>query len=59
MSDSIKSINITIRLDFKGRDTSNLSIIEAVNNMEYNFYYDDYYLRLVGYEIVDSSINIK
>lgn len=56
MTDSVRSINILVRLDFKGKDLSKENIEEAINNMEYNFVYDDYYLKIVNTEIVDTFV---
>lgn len=56
MTQSVRSVNIIVRLDFKGNDVSNDTIEEAINNMEYSFTYDDYYLRIVDTEIIDSFV---
>lgn len=56
MTQSVRSVNIIVRLDFKGHDVSDNAIKEAIDNMEYNFTYDDYYLRIVDTEIVSDSI---
>lgn len=56
MTQSVRSVNIIVRLDFKGNDVSNDAIEEAINNMEYSFTYDDYYLRIVDTEIVDTFV---
>jgi hypothetical protein len=59
MTKSVRSVNIIVRLDFEGHDVSNEFIDEAINNMEYSFTYDDYYLRILNYEIVDSFVKIN
>lgn len=56
MTDSVRSVNILVRLDFKGKDLSNENIQEAIDNMEYSFTYDDYYTRIINTEIVDSFV---
>ena len=57
MTKSVRSVNITVRLDFQGNDVSNDVIEEAIDNMEYDFTYDDYYLRIVNTEIVDTFVS--
>lgn len=57
MTRSVRSVNITVRLDFMGHDVSNEYIEEAINNMEYDFHYDDDYLRIVDTEIVDTFVS--
>lgn len=57
MTKSVRSVNITVRLDFMGHDVSNEYIEEAINNMEYDFHYDDDYLRIVDTEIVDTFVS--
>jgi hypothetical protein len=57
MTQSVRSVNIIVRLDFKGNDVSNDAIEEAIHNMEYNFTYDDYYLKIINTEIVDSFVS--
>ena len=52
------SVNIIVRLDFEGHDVSNETIEEAISNMEYSFTYDDYYLRILNHEIVDSFVKM-
>jgi hypothetical protein len=56
MTDSVRSVNILVRLDFKGKDLSNENIQEAIDNMEYSFVYDDYYTHIINTEIVDSFV---
>lgn len=56
MTQSVRSVNIIVRLDFKGNDVSNDTIEEAINNMEYEFTYDNYYLKIVNTEIIDSFV---
>ena len=57
MTQSVRSVNIIVRLDFQGNDVSNDAIEEAINNMEYSFTYDDYYLRIINTEIVDTFVS--
>lgn len=56
MTQSVRSVNIIVRLDFKGNDVSHEAIEEAINNMEYNFHYDDNYLRIINTEILESFV---
>ena len=58
MTKSVRSVNIIVRLDFEGHDVSNETIEEAISNMEYSFTYDDYYLRILNHEIVDSFVKM-
>lgn len=57
MTESIKSVNILVKLYFKGNDVSRDSIQEAIDNMEYNFIYDNDYLRLIDTEIIDTFVS--
>lgn len=57
MTESINSVNIIVRLDFKGHDVSRESIEEALNNMNYEFSYNDDYLRIINTEIVDTFVS--
>lgn len=57
MTQSVRSVNIIVRLDFKGDDVSNDAIEEAIDNMEYDFHYDDYYLKIINTEIVDTFVS--
>ena len=59
MTQSVRSVNITVRLDFKGNDVSNDAIEDAIANMEYSFTYDDYYLKIIDTEIVDTFVSNK
>lgn len=52
MTESVRSVNIIVRLDFKGNDVSKEAIREAIDNMEYSFTYDDYYLKIINTEII-------
>lgn len=54
MTKSQKSVFITVRLDFHGHDVSRDSIEQALNNMDYEFSYDDDFLSLINSEIVDT-----
>lgn len=56
MTKSVRSVNITVRLDFIGDDVTNATIEEAINNMVYSFDYSDNYLRIVDTEIVDTFV---
>jgi len=56
MTKSVRSVNVLVRLDFIGHDVSNESIEEALNNMNYEFSYDDDYLRIVNTEIVETFV---
>lgn len=56
MTESIKSVNILVKLYFKGNDVSRDSIQEAIDNMEYSFIYDNDYLRLIDTEIIDTFV---
>lgn len=57
MTQSVRSIDVVVRLYFQGNDVSREAIEEAVDNMEYNFHYDDYYLKIVDTEIVDTFVS--
>lgn len=56
MTESVRSVNVLVRLYFKGHDLSRASIQEALDNMNYDFSYDDDYLRIVDTEIVDTFV---
>lgn len=53
MTQSVRSIYILVRLDFKGDDVSNDAVNDAVDNMSYSFSYDDHYLKIIDSEIVE------
>lgn len=55
MTKSVRSVNVLVRLDFMGHDVSNESIEEALHNMNYEFSYDDDYLRIVDTEVIGTS----
>lgn len=57
MTESVTSVNVLVRIDFKGHDVGHDSIVEALNNMNYSFSYDDDYLRIIGTEIVDTFVS--
>lgn len=57
MTESVKSVNILVRIDFKGHDVDRESIEEALNNMNYEFSYNDDYLRIVNTEIIDTFVS--
>lgn len=56
MTESVRSVNVLVRIDFKGHDVGNESIEEALHNMNYSFSYDDDYLRIINTEIVDTFV---
>ena len=56
MTESITSVNVLVKLYFKGHDVSRESIEEALANMEYNFVYNNDYLRIIDTEIVDTFV---
>lgn len=57
MTESVKSVNVLVKLYFKGNDVSHESIDEALANMEYSFSYNDDYLRIVDTEILDTFVS--
>lgn len=57
MTKSVRSVNVVVRIDFIGNDVSNDSVQEALHNMEYNFSYEDDYIRIVDTEIVDTFVD--
>jgi len=57
VTESVKSVNVLVKLYFKGNDVSRESIDEALANMEYNFIYDDYYLKIIDTEILDTFVS--
>lgn len=57
MTKSVRSVNVLVRLDFIGHDVSDKSIQEALDNMDYNFHYEDDYLRIVDTEIVNTFVS--
>lgn len=57
MTKSVRSVNVLVRIDFIGDDVSNDSIQEALNDMNYNFSYEDNYVRIVNTEIVDTFVD--
>lgn len=57
MTESITSVNVLVRIYFKGNDVSRDSVREALNNMEYSFSYNDDYLRIIDTEIIDDFVN--
>lgn len=59
MTESVKSVNVIVKLYLKGNDLSNDSITDAINNMDYNFSYDNYYIRIIDSEIVDTFVSEK
>lgn len=54
MTKSAASVYVVVRLDFLGHDVGKESIAEAIDNMNYEFSYDTYYLTLMDSEIVDT-----
>lgn len=59
MTESVRSVDVIVRLYFKGHDLSNDSVTDAINNMDYNFSYGDDYLRIIDSEIVDIFVSEK
>lgn len=57
MTESVTSVNVLVKLYFKGNDVSRESIDEALNNMEYSFSYNDDYLRIIDTEILDTFVS--
>lgn len=57
MTEAVRSVNVIVKLYFKGRDLSNDSVTDAINNMDYNFSYGDDYLRIIDSEIVDTFVS--
>lgn len=53
MTQSVRSVYVLVRLDFKGDDVSTNAVEDAVNNMEYSFAYNDTYLKIIDSEIVE------
>lgn len=56
MTKSVRSVNILVRLDFVGHDVSNQAIQDAFNDMDYNFSYEDDFVKIVNTEIVDTFV---
>lgn len=56
MTESVKSVNVLVKLYFKGNDVSRERIDEALANMEYSFIYDDFYLKIIDTEIIDTFV---
>jgi len=57
MTESVRIVNVTVKLYLKGHDLSNDSITDAINNMDYNFSYDNDYIRIIYSEIVDTFVS--
>lgn len=57
MTESITSVNVLVKLYFKGNDVTRDSIREALNNMYYSFSYNDNYLRIIDTEILDTFVS--
>lgn len=57
MTNSVASVNVLVKLYFKGNDVSRESIDEALSNMEYSFSYNDDYLRIIDTEILDTFVS--
>jgi hypothetical protein len=53
MTQSVRSIYVLVRLDFKGDDVSKDAVTEAVDNMSYSFSYEDPYLKIIDSEIAE------
>lgn len=56
MTESVKSVNVLVKLYLKGHDLSRDSIEQALNEMNYEFSYNDDYVRIVGTEIIDTFV---
>lgn len=56
MTESVKSVNVLVKIYFKGNDVSRDSLREALNNMNYSFSYNDDYLRIIDTEILDDFV---
>lgn len=56
MTKSVRSVNVLVRLDFVGHDVSNQAIQDALNDMDYNFSYEDDFVKIVNTEIVDTFV---
>lgn len=57
MTEAVRSVNVIVKLYFKGHDLSNDSVTDAINNMDYSFSYNDDYLRIIDSEIVDTFVS--
>jgi hypothetical protein len=53
MTQSVRSIYVLVRLDFKGDDLSNDAVTDAVDSMSYSFSYEDPYLKIIDSEIAE------
>lgn len=56
MTESVRSVNVLVKLYLKGHDLSRDSIEQALNEMDYEFSYHDDYVRIVGSEIIDTFV---
>lgn len=56
MTKSVRSVNVLVRLDFVGHDVSNQSIQDALDEMDYNFSYEDDFVKIVNTEIIDTFV---
>lgn len=56
MTRSIKSVNVLVRIDFMGTDVSKESVKDALENMDYDFSYEDRYIKIVDTEIIDTFV---
>lgn len=57
MTKSIKSVNIVVRLDIEGNNLDRESLEDVIHNMEYEFSYDNYYVRILNTEIIDTFVS--
>lgn len=57
MTEAVRSVNVIVKLYFKGHDLSNDSVTDAINNMDYSFSYGDDYVRIIDSEIVDTFVS--
>ncbi len=56
MTESVRSVNVLVKLYLKGHDLSRDSIEEALSEMNYEFSYNDDYVRIVDSEIIDTFV---
>lgn len=53
MTKSVKSIKIIVRLDLQGHDLSQESIESIIQNMDYQFIYEDTYAKIIDSEVIE------
>lgn len=54
MTKSIKTITVMVKLFLEGNDVGADSVQQVIENMDYNFSYEDEYVRIVDTEILDT-----